>query len=50
MLFLSLIVGLAIGALLYRKNLRLEGASDTASETAVHASVDGKRVESYIKD
>lgn len=50
MLFLSLIVGLAIGAWLYRKNLRLESASDTHAETAVQACVDGKPVDSYLME
>ena len=50
MLFLSLIAGLAIAALLCRRVPRLEGTSGAAPETEVRASVDGKPVDCYVKE
>ena len=52
MLFLSLIIGLGLGVLLYRRSLRIEGTSETAADPtvqSVHAYVDGKPVDSYVK-
>ena len=45
---LLLIVGLVIGVLLYNRAPRLEGVSGT--NTSVRAWVDGKRVDSYVKE
>ncbi len=47
---LLLIAGLIVGVLLYRKNLRLEGVSDMTANRTVHAYVDGKPVDSYVKE
>lgn len=45
---LLLIVGLIMGILICSRTPRLEGTSD--SDTPVHAYVDGKRVNSYVKE
>ena len=44
------IAALVIGVLLFRNSLRLEGASGVNSEKTVRAYVDGKPVDSYVKE
>lgn len=45
---LLLIAALIMGILMYNRTSRLEGSSD--SGTSVRAWVDGKRVDSYVKE
>ena len=45
---LLLIAAVIFGVWLYNRAPRLEGASETGS--AVHAYIDGKRVDSYVKE
>ena len=51
---LILIAILVFGIALYKKSLRLETVTETVSETVrdmtVHATVDGKPVDSYVKE
>ncbi len=47
---LILIAGLVFGILLYRRSLRLEGASGSEAARSVRAYVDGKPVASYVKE
>ena len=46
---LLVIAALVFGVYLYRKNLRIEGASARPSKP-VRAYVDGKPVDSYVKE
>ncbi len=46
---LILIAILVCGALLYRRNLRLEGTAETTPDTHIHATVDGEPVDTYIQ-
>lgn len=47
---LLLIAAVAFGVFLFRRNLRLEGAAEANTDTAVRAYVDGKPVRSYVKE
>ena len=47
---LILIGILVFSAFLYRKSLRLEGAAETNQDLSVRAYVDGKPVDSYVKE
>lgn len=50
MLLFPLIAGLALVALLYRRSPRIESSSGAARGKTVRASVDGKPVDSYVKE
>ena len=47
---LLLIAAVVLGVFLFSRNPRLEEASEGTAGKAVHACVDGKPVESYLKE
>ena len=49
MMMFAIIIELSLGAFLYRKNVRLEAAHGSDTST-VRAYVDGKPVDSYVKE